>query len=142
MLGRSAFEKLTKTSTLRFWVVEIDLIWLKGLDGARHFARAFSVVSIQLTQAWLTLRRFDEVWETVDASIEALAGENADLDLNYVQPPGVLWDIVELQSGAQFPPGIVSRRRLMECKRATGIKVGWFQRVVTLRGVRSHRRGR
>jgi hypothetical protein len=40
----------------------------------------------------------DEAGETVDAPIEALAGENADLDLDHVQPAGVLWDVVELQS--------------------------------------------
>ncbi|MGL3210767.1 hypothetical protein [Bradyrhizobium sp. BR 1433] len=89
------------------------MIWLKGLDGARHFARAFSVVSIQLTQAWLTLQRFDEVWETVDASIEALAGENADLDLNNVQPPGRALGHSGTPIGRSFRHAKSAEKRLM-----------------------------
>lgn len=33
----------------------------------------------------------------VEAAIEALAAQDADLDLDHVEPGGVLWRVVELQ---------------------------------------------
>jgi hypothetical protein len=50
---------------------------------------------------------------TVDATIEALAGEDADLDLDHVEPAGMLWDVVELQS-AQHPSRFIGRKGLVE----------------------------
>src|SRR5262249_33650678 len=41
-----------------------------------------------------------------DAPIEALADQDADLDLDHVQPAGVLGDVVELQT-AQHSSGFV-----------------------------------
>ena len=38
-----------------------------------------------------------------DASIEALAAQDADLDLDHVEPAGVLWGVVELQAPEHAP---------------------------------------
>jgi hypothetical protein len=54
-----------------------------------------------------------ELVAAFDASVEALAGQDADLDLDHVQPTGMLGDVVELQS-AQHPSGFVSREGLIE----------------------------
>ena len=43
-----------------------------------------------------------------DAPIQALAAQDADLDLDHVQPAGVLGDVVELQP-AQHPSRFVGR---------------------------------
>ena len=62
-------------------------------------------MNIQLIWARSALRRFcqaavfgGEPGVAVDASIEALAGQDADLDLHHVEPAGVLGDVVELQT--------------------------------------------
>src|ERR1039457_3137437 len=49
-----------------------------------------------------------------DAPVEALTAQHADLDLDHVQPAGMLWDIVELQS-AQHPAGLARGKGLVEC---------------------------
>jgi hypothetical protein len=41
------------------------------------------------------------VLRVIDAPIQALAAQHANLDLDHVQPTGVLWDIVELQAAEQ-----------------------------------------
>ena len=38
-----------------------------------------------------------------DAAVKALAGEDADLDLNHVEPTGVLGNVVELDAAKQAP---------------------------------------
>src|SRR5450759_3136809 len=49
-----------------------------------------------------------------DAPVEALTAQHADLDLDHVQPAGMLWDIVELQS-AQHPARLARGKGLVEC---------------------------
>ena len=49
----------------------------------------------------------------VDAPVEALAAQHADLDLDHVQPAGVLGDIVELQP-AQHPSRFAGGEGLVE----------------------------
>ena len=44
----------------------------------------------------------DETGVAFDAAVEALAGEDADLDLDHVEPAGMLGDVVELEP-AQHP---------------------------------------
>ena len=39
-----------------------------------------------------------ELLDSLDAAIEALAGQHTDLDLHHVQPTGMLGDIMELQA--------------------------------------------
>jgi hypothetical protein len=48
-----------------------------------------------------------------DASIKALAAQHADLDLDHVEPAGVLGHIVEFQP-AQHPSGFAGRKGLVE----------------------------
>jgi hypothetical protein len=55
----------------------------------------------------------DETGVAVYAAVEALAGEDADLDLDHVQPAGVLGDVVELQP-AQHPSCFLDRECLVE----------------------------
>src|SRR5262245_30626716 len=40
----------------------------------------------------------DETGVAFDAAVEALSGKNADLDLHHVDPAGMLWDEVELET--------------------------------------------
>src|SRR5262245_48818454 len=40
----------------------------------------------------------DETGVAFDAAVEALSGKNADLDLHHVEPAGMLWDEVELET--------------------------------------------
>ena len=54
----------------------------------------------------------EALW-VVDATIEALAAQDADLDLNHVEPTGVLGGVVELEA-AQDTPGLGGRERLIE----------------------------
>ena len=49
----------------------------------------------------------------VDSAVEALAAEDADLDLDHVEPTGVLGSVVELQA-AQNSPGFGGRECLVE----------------------------
>ena len=55
----------------------------------------------------------DEALGVVDSAIQALAGEHADLDLDHVEPTGMLGGVVELQS-AQNSPGFGGREGLIE----------------------------
>jgi hypothetical protein len=48
-----------------------------------------------------------------DASVEALAAQHADLDLDHVEPAGVFGGVVELQP-AQQPSGFRGWERLVE----------------------------
>jgi hypothetical protein len=45
----------------------------------------------------------------IDSAIEALAAQDADLDLDHVEPTGVLGGVVELQA-AQDAPGFGGRK--------------------------------
>ena len=83
-------------------------------------ARAFSVVNIQLMRARSALRLLlpggglgAEARVAFDASVEALSGQDADLDLDHVEPTGMLGDVMELQS-AQHPSRFVGREGLVE----------------------------
>ena len=50
----------------------------------------------------------DEAVGIVDSAIEALAAEHADLDLDHIEPTGVLGGVVEFQA-AQNSPGFGGR---------------------------------
>ena len=54
----------------------------------------------------------------VDAAVEALAAQHADLDLDHVEPAGVLGGVVELQA-AQQAVGLGRREGFVE--RAGGV---------------------
>jgi hypothetical protein len=49
----------------------------------------------------------------VDPAIQALASQDADFDLDHVEPTCVLWGVVELEP-SQDPPGFGGRERLIE----------------------------
>src|SRR5258707_3953792 len=53
----------------------------------------------------------EPVW-VVDSAVQALAAEYADLDLDHVEPTGVLGGVVELQA-APNSPGFGACERLM-----------------------------
>ena len=55
----------------------------------------------------------DEVRCVINAAIEALAVENADLDLDHVEPTGVLGRVVELEA-AQDAAGLGRRECFVE----------------------------
>ena len=40
----------------------------------------------------------DELVALFDAAVETLAAEHADFDLNHVEPAGVLWGVMELET--------------------------------------------
>ena len=77
----------------------------EGLGSARAIlVLALSVENVQLIRAPLWFRRDcqasdrgDEAVGAFDAAIETLAFEHADLDLNPVEPAGVLRRVVELK---------------------------------------------
>ena len=51
----------------------------------------------------------DEALWVVDSTVQALAAQDADLDLDHVEPAGVLGGVVELQA-AQNAPGFGGRK--------------------------------
>ena len=55
----------------------------------------------------------DEAVGVVDSAIQALATEHTDLNLNHVEPTGMLGGVVELQA-AQNSPGFGGRECLIE----------------------------
>ena len=55
----------------------------------------------------------DEALWIVDSAVQALAAEYTDLDLDHIEPAGVLWGVVELQA-AQNSPGFGGRECLIE----------------------------
>src|SRR5229473_4030928 len=55
----------------------------------------------------------DETLGVVYSTVQALAAEHADLDLDYVEPTGMLGGVVELQA-AQNSPGFSGREGLIE----------------------------
>ena len=55
----------------------------------------------------------DEALWIVDSAIQALAAEHADLDLDHVEPTGMLGGVVELQA-PQNSPGFGGRECLIE----------------------------
>src|SRR5580704_8396927 len=55
----------------------------------------------------------DEAFWIVDSAIQALAAEHADLDLDHVEPTGMLWGVVELEA-AQNSPSFRGRECLIE----------------------------
>ena len=54
----------------------------------------------------------EPVW-VVDSAVEALAAQHADLDLDHVEPTGMLGGVVELEA-AQNSPGFGGRECLIE----------------------------
>jgi len=54
-----------------------------------------------------------ELLQGRDAPIQGLATQHTDLDLDHIQPAGVLRDVVELQP-AQDPSGFARRECLIE----------------------------
>ena len=50
----------------------------------------------------------EEALRIVDAAIETLAAQHADLDLDHVEPTGMLGGVVELEA-AQDTPGLGGR---------------------------------
>ena len=58
----------------------------------------------------------------VDAAVQALAAQHANLDLDHVQPTGVLGDIVELQA-AQQASGFARREGLIKCTGRVGRQI-------------------
>ena len=54
-----------------------------------------------------------ELQLAIDAAVEALAAQDADLDLDHVEPAGVLWGEVELDA-AQDPSRLRGRQGLVE----------------------------
>jgi hypothetical protein len=55
----------------------------------------------------------DEALGVVDSAIQALAAEHADLDLDHVEPTGMLGGVVELLA-LQNSPGLGGRECLVE----------------------------
>ena len=55
----------------------------------------------------------DEVFGVVNSAIQALAAEYADLDLDHVEPAGMLGGVVELQA-LQNSPGFGGRECFIE----------------------------
>ena len=55
----------------------------------------------------------DKALGVVDSAVQALAAEHADLDLDHIEPTGVLGGVVELQA-AQNSPGFGGRECLIE----------------------------
>src|SRR3954447_10006923 len=55
----------------------------------------------------------DEAVARADAAVEALAAQHADLDLNHVEPAGMLWGVVELQA-AQYAVRLGCREGFIE----------------------------
>jgi hypothetical protein len=55
----------------------------------------------------------DEALWIVDPAVQTLAAEYTDLDLDHIEPAGVLWGVVELQA-AQNSPGFGGRECLIE----------------------------
>ena len=83
-------------------------------------ARAFSAVNIQFMHALELLRRCSQAatsetkkGSAVDAAIETLAAQHADLDLHHVEPACVPWGVVELDA-AQNAPGLRGGKGLVD----------------------------
>jgi hypothetical protein len=84
------------------------------------------VVNIHLMRAPPALRRPSQaaIWAfegfaVFDASVEALAAQDADFDLDHVEPGGVLWSVVELQA-AHDAMRLDGREGLVEAGPANG----------------------
>ena len=91
--------------------------------------RALAVVNIQLMRAPAALRcrsqaaHFaDEALRIVNSFGQALAAQHADLDLDHVEPAGVLGGEVELQT-AQDAPGFGGLKGLIEGTGRVGVQV-------------------
>ena len=54
--------------------------------------------------------------------LQARAGQYAELNFRHVQPTAMLWRVVELQPFGN-PPGLGSRERLVQRRRAVGVQV-------------------
>ena len=83
-------------------------------------ARALSVVNIHLMRERAAFRLSlpggdfaAQSFGVVDPAIQALAAQDADLDLDHVEPTCVLWGVVELEP-SQDPPGFGGRERLIQ----------------------------
>src|ERR1700720_4988075 len=90
-----------------------------GFVGCEHpFDASASGISRSLPSGDFTA---EALW-VVDSAIEALAAQHADLDLDHVEPTGVLGGVVELQA-AQNAPGFCGRKRLVEGAARVGRQV-------------------
>ena len=83
-------------------------------------ARALSVVNIHLMRARAVFRCRSQAaisgtrrLRVVDSAIQALSAQDADLDLDHVEPACVLGRVVEFEP-AQHAPGFGGRERLIE----------------------------
>lgn len=69
----------------------------------------------------------------VDPAIQALASQDADFDLDHVEPTCVLWRVVELKP-SQNPPGFGGRERLIEAPAEWVDKLSWTTRMISASG--------
>ena len=58
----------------------------------------------------------------VDAAVQALAAQHANLDFDHVQPTGVLGDVVEFQAAEQAS-GFARREGLVKCSGRVGRQI-------------------
>src|SRR5215207_10782681 len=96
---------------MTLWTVGVSATHLAaGFVGCEHPLDASAGrVSLPLPCADLAI---EFLW-MVDSTIEALAAQHPDLDLDHVEPAGVLGGVVELQA-AQDAPGFGGREGLIE----------------------------
>jgi hypothetical protein len=107
---------------LDYVVKSVDVSDLKKLLaglGATHFGAGFvgceHPIDAGAGGVALTFPGSDlgfELLLRVDASVEALAAQHSDFDLDHVEPTCVLWGVVELQS-SQNAPGFGGRECLV-----------------------------
>ena len=64
----------------------------------------------------------DETSMAVDPSVEALLREDADFDLDHVEPAGVLWRVMEFETAEQAA-SFVGRECLIECAGLVGRQI-------------------
>ena len=75
----------------------------------------------------------DEALGIVDSAIQALAAEHADLDLDHVEPAGMLGGVVEFQA-AQNSPGFGGRECLIEGAGGWVDRLSWTTRMQAASG--------
>ena len=67
----------------------------------------------------------------IDPAIQALASQDADFDLDHVEPTCVLWGVVELEP-SQDPPGFGRRECLIQAEWVD--KLSWTTRMISASG--------
>src|SRR5882672_11856749 len=82
---------------------------MRALSGEHPFDASLIAVALNLPGLDLGF----ECLAVGDAAVEALAAQDADLDLDHVEPGGMLWGVVELQA-AQDAVGLRRREGLVE----------------------------